>query len=46
MMAFAIIPLVMYNGKLGRSMKGFFYAFYPIHIWVLYIIASLLGVRA
>lgn len=46
MMAFAIIPLVKYNGKLGRSMKGFFYAFYPIHIWVLYIIASLLGVRA
>jgi hypothetical protein len=46
MMILAIIPLAMYNGQLGKSMKGFFYAFYPLHIWILYILASLLGVRA
>ncbi len=42
----AVIPLSLYNGQLGRSMKGFFYAFYPLHIWGLYILASLLGVKA
>ncbi|EHO50513.1 TraX family protein [Lentilactobacillus kisonensis] len=45
LMVLAVIPLAMYNGKLGRSMKGFFYAFYPLHIWGLYIIAVLLGVK-
>uniref|UniRef100_UPI00403F8355 TraX family protein n=1 Tax=Lentilactobacillus hilgardii TaxID=1588 RepID=UPI00403F8355 len=44
MMVFSIIPLSFYNGQLGKSMKGFFYGFYPLHIWGLYILASLLGV--
>ena len=33
------------NGQLGRSMKGFFYAFYLLHIWLLYILAWFMGVR-
>lgn len=46
MMIFAIIPILLYNGQKGRSMKYFFYFFYPIHIWLLYILASLMGVGA
>ncbi|WP_121977148.1 TraX family protein [Lentilactobacillus raoultii] len=42
----AIIPLSLYNGQLGKSMKGFFYAFYPLHIWGLYILAALLGIKS
>lgn len=41
----AVIPIAFYNGELGRSMKGFFYTFYPVHIWGLYILAALLGVK-
>ncbi|WP_375709512.1 TraX family protein [Latilactobacillus curvatus] len=46
MMIFAIIPILLYNGQKGRSMKYFFYLFYPIHIWLLFILASLMGVGA
>lgn len=45
LMFLAVIPIYFYNGQLGRSMKGFFYAFYPLHIWLLYILAWLMGVR-
>ncbi|MCC6101548.1 TraX family protein [Lentilactobacillus buchneri] len=45
LMFLAIIPMYLYNGQLGRSMKGFFYAFYPLHIWLLYILAWFMGVR-
>ncbi|GEP24917.1 TraX family protein [Lentilactobacillus diolivorans] len=44
LMVLAVLPLSVYNGQLGKSMKGFFYGFYPIHIWGLYILAWLLGV--
>ncbi|MSD84693.1 hypothetical protein GKC32_10945 (plasmid) [Lactobacillus curvatus] len=46
MMIFAIIPILLYNGQKGPSMKYFFYLFYPIHIWLLFILASLMGVGA
>jgi len=39
LMVFSVIPILLYNGQKGRSMKYFFYAFYVIHIYVLYIAA-------
>ncbi|GHT95290.1 membrane protein [Spirochaetia bacterium] len=41
MMIFAAIPMMLYNGEKGRGMKYFFYIFYPAHIYILYIIATL-----
>jgi len=41
MMVFAVIPMLLYNGEKGRGMKNFFYIFYPAHIYLLYIIATL-----
>ena len=40
MMVFAILPMLLYNGERGRGRKSFFYVFYPVHIWVLYILAT------
>lgn len=34
----AYIPIFLYNGKKGKSMKYFFYAFYPAHILILFLI--------
>lgn len=34
-----VIPAGRYNGKRGLKMKYFFYAFYPAHILLLYIIS-------
>lgn len=37
--AFAILPIMMYNGQRGKiRLKYFFYAFYPVHIIILCII--------
>ncbi len=38
MMVFALPFFFIYNGKKGRDVKYIFYAFYPLHIWILYII--------
>ncbi|WP_291580666.1 TraX family protein [Clostridium sp. UBA6640] len=38
MMIFSIPFFFSYNGKKGSDIKYLFYAFYPIHIWILYII--------
>ncbi len=40
---FAIIPIALYNGRRGLKMKYFFYAFYPAHLALLYLIAVLMG---
>lgn len=41
LMAFAAIPMLMYNGERGRGDKWLFYIFYPAHIYLLYIISTL-----
>lgn len=42
MMIFAAPLLYLYNGQKGKGMKYLFYVFYPAHIYVFYIISSLI----
>ena len=38
------LPLILsYNGQRGRGMKYLFYVYYPAHVYILAIAASLLG---
>ena len=49
LMVFGVIPIMLYNGKRGSAITGRiglaskygFYVFYPLHLWVLYLIANL-----
>lgn len=40
----AFIPIGFYNGKRGLRLKYFFYAFYPLHLAVIYVICTILGI--
>ena len=40
---FSLIPLLLYNGKRGRGLKWLFYAFYPGHLLVLFVLKKLLA---
>ena len=38
--AMASIPIALYNGEKGKSMKYIFYLFYPLHLIVLSFISK------
>lgn len=40
---FALIPVAKYNGERGLRLKYFFYAFYPVHLLLLWVISFLMG---
>ncbi|MDR1212185.1 MAG: conjugal transfer protein TraX [Spirochaetaceae bacterium] len=44
LIVFAVIPLLLYNGKRGKGGgKYFFYIYYPTHVYLLYCIAWVLS---
>lgn len=38
----ALLPICLYNGNKGKSMKYFFYAIYPIHLLILFLIKMII----
>ncbi|GCF92677.1 membrane protein [Enterococcus florum] len=42
MMLLSAVPIILYNGEKGRSMRNFFYYFYPAHIALFAIVSFLL----
>lgn len=42
---FALIPIALYNGERGLRLKYIFYAFYPVHLLILYLICRAMNIR-
>lgn len=42
MMVFCIPFIYFYNGEKGKDFRKFFYIFYPVHIWILYLLSIIL----
>lgn len=40
----SLLPLLLYNGRKGKGLKWLFYAFYPGHLLILFVIKWLMGV--
>lgn len=45
MMTFAVFLMIFYNGQKGKGYKYLFYVFYPVHIWLLYILSVIFYAR-
>lgn len=42
LMVLALPLMLLYNGKKGPGAKWLFYVFYPLHIWLLFLLANTL----
>ena len=42
---FAVVLMLLYNGKRGRGCKPLFYIFYPAHVYILYALSCLTYMR-
>ena len=42
-MMISVIPFFfLYNGKKGKNLKYLYYTFYPLHVWVLYVLGCIM----
>lgn len=40
--ALALLPICLYNGEKGKSYKYFFYFVYPVHLWIIWAIKTMI----
>lgn len=41
----AFLPIACYNGRRGLNLKYVFYAFYPLHLFLLYLLCTWIGIE-